>query len=167
MNTSAPAAPIEELMALAARYRESLRHAVYLIRSLDAEGDLTTAQVSTLNMVADAPARVSDIARNGGVKVPSATEQIIRLEAAGLVSRGQDHRDARVVLVSLTPAGREAVDKANKRRNALLAAPLAGLTEADRETIERAIPAMEKLNRSLGSQPGDAVDSRSGPAAPK
>lgn len=141
----------DELRSLAARYRESLRHAVYLIRSLDADGELSTAQVSTLNMVADGPARVSDIARNGGVKVPSATEQIIRLEAAGLVARGQDDRDARVVLVSLTAAGREAVATANDRRNALLAGQLATLEEADREAIARAIPAMDKLNRSLTS----------------
>ncbi len=141
----------DELRSLAARYRESLRHAVYLIRSLDADGELSTAQVSTLNMVADGPARVSDIARNGGVKVPSATEQIIRLEAAGLLSRGQDARDARVVLVSVTVAGREAVATANDRRNALLAGHLATLTEADREAIARAIPAMDKLNRSLTS----------------
>lgn len=140
-----------ELRNLAARYRESLRHAVYLIRSLDADGELSTAQVSTLNMVADGPARVSDIARNAGVKVPSATEQIIRLEAAGLLARGQDDRDARVVLVSLTAAGREAVTTANDRRNALLAGQLATLEEADREAIARAIPAMDKLNRSLTS----------------
>ena len=165
MNTGQP--PIEELMDLAARYRESLRHAVYLMRSLDAEADLSTAQVSTLNMVADAPARVSDIARNGGVKVPSATEQIIRLEAAGLVSRGQDHRDARVVLVSLTQAGREAVDKANRRRNALLAGQLAKLAEADRETIGRAIPAMDKLNRSLSGQPDPGPGPRVAQAVPK
>jgi DNA-binding MarR family transcriptional regulator len=141
----------DELRSLAARYRESLRHAVYLIRSLDADGELSTAQVSTLNMVADGPARVSAIARNAGVKVPSATEQIIRLEAAGLLARGQDDRDARVVLVSLTAAGREAVTTANDRRNALLAGQLATLEEADREAIARAIPAMDKLNRSLSS----------------
>ncbi|MDQ6753287.1 MAG: winged helix DNA-binding protein [Actinomycetota bacterium] len=141
----------DELRTLAARYRESLRHAVYLIRSLDADGELSTAQVSTLNMVAAGPARVSDIARNGGVKVPSATEQIIRLEAAGLLARGQDDRDARVVLVSLTAAGREALTTANDRRNALLAGQLATLEEADREAIARAIPAMDKLNRSLTS----------------
>lgn len=164
MNAGQP--PTEELMDLAARYRESLRHAVYLMRSLDAEADLSTAQVSTLNMVAEAPARVSDIARNGGVKVPSATEQIIRLEAAGLVSRGQDNRDARVVLVSLTRAGREAVDKANRRRNALLAGQLAKLAEADRESIGRAIPAMDKLNRSLSGQP-DSGRPRVAQAVPK
>jgi DNA-binding MarR family transcriptional regulator len=139
----------DELLDLAARYRESLRHAVYLIRSLDADGELSTAQVSTLNMVAEGPARVSDIARNSGVKVPSATEQIIRLEAAGLVSRGQDQHDARVVLVTLTAAGRDAVAVANNRRNALLANQLATLTRTDREAIAAAVPAMDKLNRSL------------------
>ncbi|MCZ2402163.1 winged helix DNA-binding protein [Paenarthrobacter sp. Z7-10] len=143
----------DALLELAGRYRESLRHAVYLIRSLDAEGELSTAQVSTLNMVAEGPARVSDIARNSGIRVPSATEQIIRLEAARLVTRGPDAHDARVVLVSLTPKGREVLAGANNRRNKMLAAQLATLSAADREAITAAIPALNRLSIALGRPP--------------
>lgn len=139
----------DALLELAGRYRESLRHAVYLIRSLDAEGELSTAQVSTLNMVADGPARVTDIARNSGIRVPSATEQVIRLETAGLVTRGPDAHDARVVLVSLTPNGRNVLTEANRRRNSILAAQFAGLSAADREAITTAIPALDRLSSAL------------------
>ncbi len=134
---------------LAGRYRESLRRAVYLIRSLDAEGQLSTGQVSTMNIMAEGSIRVSEIARKAGVRVPSATEQIIRLENAGLVTRTQDVKDARAVLVSLTRAGRDALEAANHSRNLLLGAGLATLTETEQDAIARAIPAMNKLNAAL------------------
>lgn len=142
----------EELVGLAGRYREVLRHAVYLVRSLDADGELSTGQVSTLNMLADGDARVSDIARNSGIRVPSATEQIIKLESAGLVGRKPDHRDARVVLVNLTAAGREALAVANAARNAQIAGALAALSASERAAIDAAIPAIAKLNGALSGQ---------------
>ncbi|WP_427015405.1 MarR family winged helix-turn-helix transcriptional regulator [Pseudarthrobacter sp. P1] len=141
-----------ELTAMAGRYREILRHAVYLVRSLDAEGQLSTGHVSTLNMVANAPARVSDIARNSGIRVPSATEQVIKLETAGLVERSVDPNDARVVLVALTPAGRAALAEANAFRNGIIAKALAALTDAERAAIDAAIPAIAKLNAALSAQ---------------
>ncbi|MCU1573220.1 MAG: ArsR family transcriptional regulator [Micrococcaceae bacterium] len=145
----------ESLHELAARYREMLRQSVYLMRSLDAEGELSAGQVSTLNMLRSGPMRVSHIARNGGVRVPSATEQIIKLENAGLVTRGQDSQDARVVMVSLTPAGEQTLDQANERRNAVLAALFAALTEHERAAIAAALPALNSLSRVLDgtSQP--------------
>ncbi|MBT1001170.1 MarR family transcriptional regulator [Paenarthrobacter sp. DKR-5] len=136
----------KELVALAAKYRESLRHAVYLTRSLDAEGDLTTAQVSTLNMLAEAPLRIGGIARRSGIKVPSATEQVIRLEAAGLVLRRPDPDDARGVLVQLTERGAQELAAANQRRNAILAERLAALSPDDRTVLEAAVPVIDRLN---------------------
>ena len=75
------------LQELAQDFREALRHSVYLVRRLDADGDLSAAQLSTLKMLLDDGVRVGEIARNLGVRVPSATEQIIKLERAGLARR--------------------------------------------------------------------------------
>lgn len=142
----------EALYDLAGRYRESLRRAVYLIRSMDADDGLSTGQVSTLNIVAEGQVRVSEIARKAGVRVPSATEQIIRLENAGLVERTQDVKDARGVLVSLTATGYAALGSANHARNVMLGDGLAELTEAERDAIAGAIEAMNKLNSALTGQ---------------
>ena len=101
MNASEPAGP--GLLALAQDFREALRHSIYLVRRLDADGELSAAQFSTLKMLLDAGnapgptggshgVRVGEIARNLGVKVPSATEQIIKLERAGLARREPDPR---------------------------------------------------------------------------
>jgi DNA-binding MarR family transcriptional regulator len=103
----------EELQVLAGDFREALRHSVYLVRRLDSEGELSAAQLSTLKMLLDDGVRVGEIARNLGVRVPSATEQIIKLERAGLARREPDPDDSRAVRVVLTAEGRAAVDSAN------------------------------------------------------
>ncbi|ALE07112.1 ArsR family transcriptional regulator [Arthrobacter sp. ERGS1:01] len=141
----------EDLLELARRYRDILRQAVYLVRAMDADGELSTRQVSTLSMVADAPTRVSDIARFSGIRVPSATEQVIKLEAAGLVQRAADDSDARVVLVTLTATGRTKLDEANERRNSAMAQALTTLSEAEQRAIGEALPAIAKLNTALTS----------------
>lgn len=138
-----------ELQTLALDFREALRHSVYLVRRLDADGDLSAAQLSTLKMLLDDGVRVGEIARNLGVKVPSATEQVIKLERAGLARREADPDDSRAVRVVLTTEGRAAVDSANERRNAVMAGILAALTEDDRKALAAALPVIDKINSSL------------------
>jgi DNA-binding MarR family transcriptional regulator len=138
-----------ELQTLAQDFREALRHSVYLVRRLDADGDLSAAQLSTLKMLLDDGVRVGEIARNLGVKLPSATEQVIKLERAGLARREADPDDSRAVRVVLTPEGRAAVDSANGRRNAVMAGILAALTEDDRKALAAALPVIDKINSSL------------------
>ncbi len=141
----------EELQDLASRYRDILRQAVYLVRAMDAEGELSTRNLSTLNMIAAEPMRVGAIARFAGIRVPSATEQVIKLEAAGLVERIADESDARVVLVRLTADGRKSLEAGNARRNQAMAAALETLTAGERQDIADAIPAIAKLNAALKS----------------
>ena len=144
MNTNDP-----QLQELASGFREALRHSVYLVRRLDADGELSAAQLSTLKMLLGEGQRVGEIARNLGVRVPSATEQIIKLERAGLARREPDPADSRAVRVILTPEGRAAVDAANTRRNQVMADILSTLTDQDREALSEALPVIDKINASL------------------
>lgn len=149
------------LLALAQDFREALRHSIYLVRRLDADGELSAAQLSTLKMVQDDGIRVGDIARNLGVKVPSATEQIIKLERAGLVRRDPDPDDSRGVRVRLTEAGRAAVASANARRNASMATILGSLPAGDRAALAAALPVIGRINETLQS-PGTLPPARPG-----
>ncbi len=156
MNASEPADP--GLLALAQDFREALRHSIYLVRRLDADGELSAAHLSTLKMLMDAGSasgdggasaygvRVGEIARNLGVKVPSATEQIIKLERAGLARRQPDPDDSRAVRVRLTEAGRTAVESANERRNAVMAGILSSLSDDDRAALAAALPVIGRIN---------------------
>lgn len=138
-----------QLQELASGFREALRHSVYLVRRLDADGELSAAQLSTLKMLLGEGQRVGEIARNLGVRVPSATEQIIKLERAGLARREPDPADSRAVRVILTPEGRAAVDSANRRRNQVMASILSTLTDQDRKALAAALPVIDKINASL------------------
>ena len=137
------------LQELAQDFREALRHSVYLVRRLDADGELSAAQLSTLKMLLEDGVRVGEIARNLGVRVPSATEQVIKLERAGLARREADPDDSRAVRVVLTAQGRDAVESANRRRNAVLAGILDSLTDDDRRALAAALPVIEKINSTL------------------
>jgi DNA-binding MarR family transcriptional regulator len=137
------------LQALASDFREALRHSVYLVRRLDSDGELSAAQLSTLKMLLDDGVRVGEIARNLGVRVPSATEQIIKLERAGLARREPDPSDSRAVRVVLTAEGRAAVAAANESRNAVMAGILSSLSDADRAALAAALPVIDKINATL------------------
>ncbi|MGO4492820.1 MarR family winged helix-turn-helix transcriptional regulator [Arthrobacter sp. 2YAF22_2] len=144
--------PDPDLLELSGDFREALRHSIYLVRRLDAEGELSAAQLSTLKMLLDAVddgVRVGEIARNLGVKVPSATEQIIKLERAGLVRREADPADSRAVRVKLTAEGHAAVESANTRRNAVMAGILGSLTDRERQALAAALPVIGRINESL------------------
>jgi len=144
MNTFDP-----RLLELAQEFRESLRLGVYMFRRLDPEGELTAAQLSLLSMISDGGLRVGDIAKNLGIKVPSATEQIIKLERATLVTRRPDPDDSRAVQVVITAAGTAAVESANQRRNAMVAELLQELTTDEIEHLTAALPVITKLNSSF------------------
>ena len=137
------------LLHIAQEFRESLRLGVYMFRRLDPEGELTAAQLSLLSMISDGGLRVGDIAKNLGIKVPSATEQIIKLERSGLVSRQPDVNDSRAVQVIITKAGRAAVESANQRRNAMVAGLLQELSSDEVEQLAAALPIISKLNSSF------------------
>ncbi|MGJ3191846.1 MarR family transcriptional regulator [Paenarthrobacter nitroguajacolicus] len=137
------------LTDLAQEFREALRLGVYMFRRLDPEGDLTAAQLSLLSMISDGGLRVGDIAKNLGIKVPSATEQIIKLERVGLVTRQPDPDDSRAVQVAITQAGTAAVEYANQRRNAMVAELLQGLSKQEIEQLAAALPVISKINSSF------------------
>ena len=108
--------------------------------------DLTMPQAKTLFYLADGPRRMSGIAERLGVEMPSATTMITRLVGKGLVERQQDPADRRAVVCSLTPAGRDAVEKFWSLRDARTEALAAALTT---EELEIVVPAVEILAEAV------------------
>jgi len=81
------------------------------------------------------------------VRPPSMTRIVNSLEVRGYVARRPDPRDHRQCLVALTEAGRQVLLANRRRRDEWLAVRLAGLDPAERETLRRAIPVLERLNQ--------------------
>ncbi|POM25092.1 MarR family protein [Actinomadura rubteroloni] len=122
-----------------------LRDMVLTLRRITADQEITSQQTSVLGSLADGPRRMTDLAAEHGVRLPTMTAQVNRLERDGRVVRGRDGADARVVTVELTPRGRDGLRDARERRVALLAERVAALSAADRDALAAALPALGRL----------------------
>ncbi|MEV5747654.1 MarR family transcriptional regulator [Actinoallomurus sp. NPDC052308] len=131
--------------ALAEHINRGLRDLVLVLRRVSLGQPITTQQMAVLGSLEAGPRRMSDLATEHGVRLPTMTRQIGRLLRDGLAVRGRYADDARVVTVELTPGGAERLLRARERRIDHLTERLMALSEDERGTIEAALPALAKL----------------------
>ena len=79
------------------------------------------------------PGQLSELSAVSG---PSTTNRVARLQARGLVTRRTDDRDRRSARISLTPAGRAAVDRLLPGHLHRETRALAALTPAELDTLD-------------------------------
>ena len=132
---------------LAVAVNKTLREIILLLRRVSADSTITAPQLAVLGSLADGSRRMSELAAEHGVRMPTMTTQINRLERDGLVARGGDASDARVVTAALTESGRTALEAGRAQRVEYLAERLAALSAADREAIAAALPALSRLSK--------------------
>ena len=120
-----------------------------------ANGNLTWAQVSILfALLGQGPIRMADLAAHEGVRNPTATVSIHRLEKLGLVQRSRDRSDLRGVVVELTQQGLDELRESLIDRRAALVAILSELSDSDLETLTMALAALERLADQAASRVG-------------
>lgn len=115
------------------------------------EVDLSRSEASLLARLEGGPQRITMLADLDGLAQPTVTLLIKRLETGGLVRRQRSFDDGRVVLVSLTPAGREALEVVRSRYRDRMRACLGDLPTDDIAALERAVGAMASLIERLQS----------------
>jgi DNA-binding MarR family transcriptional regulator len=118
----------------------------WLRRSTAVPGYSVTSKSTLSRLDVDGPARISDLARLEGVTQPGMTGLVNRLEGEGLVHRSADPTDARAALVELTDAGRAFVEARRAERVRVLAGRVERLSDADRQAILDALPALDRLS---------------------
>jgi DNA-binding MarR family transcriptional regulator len=131
--------------ALAEQLNRSIRHVVLMLRRVSADQEITSQQLSVLGSLDRGPRRMTELAAEHGVRLPTMTAQINRLERDGLVERGRDGSDARVVTAALTEAGRRRLAAGREKRIGFLAERFASLTDEERAAVAAALPALDKL----------------------
>ncbi|WP_017593116.1 MarR family winged helix-turn-helix transcriptional regulator [Nocardiopsis potens] len=122
-----------------------LRELVLLTRRATAHMAVSSQQLGVLGSLAGGPRRVSALAEEHGVRTPTMTGMLTRLEQAGAVLRRPDAEDARAVAVELTGHGRELLARGRAAREEFLARCLDEVDEADREAVRAALPALARL----------------------
>lgn len=117
-----------------------------LVRQLATAGELSlTAAMVLARLARDGPQRLTELAIGEDLSQPGMTQLVTRLERDGLVRRTASTDDRRGVLVGITDAGRELVDRRRAERAAALQELLGRLDRPDQEVIANALPALARL----------------------
>ena len=121
------------------------------------EGFSRTAAATLTRLAGSAPTRLTELAAAEGVSQPSMSSLVARLVDQGLVHRGRDPQDARVVLLSLTPDGEALVAQRRADRTARLDRALSDLSPDDVARIAAAVPALNRLADALRRSPEEVT----------
>lgn len=118
----------------------------FVVRQTAALGETSLTAAATLSVLASSgPRRLTDLAISQGVSQPSMSVMIARLERQGIVERRRDPSDGRIVLVAITGAGRELLDRRRSARAAFLSSLVASLGPADQQALVTASAALRHL----------------------
>ena len=121
-----------------------LRHA----RKQDVLSKVGPARLSALSiLVFGGPMALGQLAAAEQVKAPTMSRIVAGLKRSGLATVDADAGDARKIRVTATSKGERLLQQARERRIRLLAETLAGLTEAELDTLLRAAELMERSVR--------------------
>jgi DNA-binding MarR family transcriptional regulator len=121
-----------------------------LIRTLRRRGRsrLTPSQVSALSTVEEyGPIRISALATYESLGASAATRVVASLEELELLERSADPDDKRAWLVILSERGRAELDELKRERTLDILSMLERLSAKERQTIDAALPALEKIAR--------------------
>jgi DNA-binding MarR family transcriptional regulator len=121
-----------------------------LARALRHQGStaLSPSHVSALASVDEfGPLRISALATLESVGAPVATRIVASLEELNLLTRTEDPEDKRASLVELSDHGRGILSALWSERTIGLSSRLDQLSAAERNRLEMALPALEKLVR--------------------
>jgi DNA-binding MarR family transcriptional regulator len=134
--------------ALADRLHSAAIHLLRGVRREDAAAGVPPAQLSALSvLVFGGPATVGRLAEIEQVRSPTMTRIVTALVAADLAKREPHPDDARSNVITATAAGRALLIEGRRRRVGVLEARIGQLTAAERETLERALGALERVSR--------------------
>ena len=147
----------QQVTKLAADLQRILPKLILVMRRGDttrgSRPDLTMAQLSILLTLLDSgPIRMTELAAREGVRTPTTTVAIRRLEKLGLVKRSRDTSDMRAVLVEVTPEGLIQHGEALATRRAYLAAMLTRLSEDERRDLSQALKPLERMTDTAAGE---------------
>jgi DNA-binding MarR family transcriptional regulator len=117
-----------------------------LLRRLRAEHRFPISQGTVLGRLdREGPQSVSALSAAERVRPQSMAQTVSELEADGLVERNPDPSDGRRAMVSLTAAGRSALEADRRHREGWLVRAIEELPAEDQVTVERAIVVLRRL----------------------
>jgi DNA-binding MarR family transcriptional regulator len=139
------ASPTEDVAARLERLLPALWSACFTPLPPGEVGELPVAQARTLTHLAHVGCRrMGALADDLGVRLPTASRIVDRLEERGLAVREPDADDGRAVVVRATPAGARIAAEARRFRHGVIGARLDGLSREQTETLATALDLLEQ-----------------------
>lgn len=124
------------------------------------QSDLTGPQLSIMaRLKSNGPSRISQIAREEGIRMPTASNALHQLEQRELVERIRDEQDRRGVRVQLTRLGESELERVGEERTKYLAEMLGTLSEEDLAQVSEMTDIVNKLADKYGA---DLIDTSNG-----
>lgn len=141
---------------IAARIRPALTKLYVMYFRIAEQSDLTGPQLSILARLKDnGPSRISHIAKQEGIRMPTASNALHQLEQRELVERVRDESDRRGVRVTLTDLGASELQRVGEERTKYLAEMLGTL---DEEGLKRADELAEVINELADAYGANLID---------
>jgi DNA-binding MarR family transcriptional regulator len=107
---------------------------------------VTGYQATLLWLVKRSPGlSLAELAAEEGISAPAMSGHVDRLERAGLLERVRSTEDRRRLGLELTEVGAKLLRRVRARRTTWLTTRLRDLTPSDLETLEAAVPALQRL----------------------
>ncbi len=142
---SVAAAPRPDLLTAASELRVALGRIERRLRQECEDGELTSAALSALSRLDEAPSGTAALAAAERTSAPTVCAILATLQSRGLVRRDPDPTDGRRAVMTLTPAGRATLDA---RRSALTRHVAQTLGEAfDGDQLRQLLAALPLLCR--------------------
>ena len=146
MRTEGDSSPIDQA-AVAAQLRAVTVGLIRRLRSTASPGDLTWSQeAALLRLETGGPQTISQLARAEGTRSQSMGAIVASLEAQGLVDRAADSRDGRQSIITVSDAGRLALDDARAVKQDWLAERLTyEFNQHEQGILSQAVPLLQRI----------------------
>jgi len=120
------------------------------LRAVGSPGELTFPEVAALaRLQRNGPATSAELARIEQISPQSMGATLAGLQERGLVSRSADPDDGRRVVMSVTDAGRQMIERRRDVRVEQIAAALEGFTSTELQRMRAVAPLIERLADAL------------------
>lgn len=117
--------------------------------------ELSRTEAGVLWTLTDGPHRITELAATEALAQPTVTQLVDKLEGRGLVVRGRSGEDGRVVLVEISPLGREQLEELRAEIRASMREALADLPDTELTELAHASETLGALVEKL-QPPRDA-----------
>jgi DNA-binding MarR family transcriptional regulator len=117
--------------------------------------ELSRTESGLLLTLVDGPRRITELAETEALAQPTVTQLVDKLQRRGLVTRERDAADGRVVLVSISAAGRRQLDAVQAQFRAQMRAAVQGLDDGELAQLVAASRTLARLIETLQAPAGD------------